>query len=286
VDAPLRERVERILGGRLAAATPVPRGYTPAQRWVVALEDGRHAFVKAAVNDMTAGWLRTEHHVYTTLAGRPFVPQLLGWEDGELPLVVLEDLSGERWPPPWRPGDVEAVLATLDTVHTTPPPHDIPAATAHFGADGWALVAQDPAAFLALGLATEAWLTRALPRLREAEADFPLDGAALLHLDVRSDNLCLRAGGAVLVDWNHACVGNPTLDLAFWLPSLEVEGGPAPEALLPGAPEAAAAVSGYFAARAGLPTIESAPRVRTVQLEQLRSALPWAARALDLDPVA
>jgi hypothetical protein len=75
------------------------------------------------------------------------------------------------------------------------------------------------------------------------------------------------------------------IDLAFWLPSLHAEGGPPPEASLPDAPEWAAMVSGFFAARAGLPLIPSAPQVREVQLFQLRTALPWAVRALGLPPL-
>jgi len=44
-------------------------------------------------------------------------------------------------------------------------------------------------------------------------------------------------------------------------------------------------MSGYMAARAGLPPPESAPGVREVQLEQLQTALPWAIRELDLPPI-
>ena len=51
-------------------------------------------------------------------------------------------------------------------------------------------------------------------------------GEAFLHLDVRSDNICIADGRAVLVDWNWASLGNPRVDLAFWLPSLSHEGGP------------------------------------------------------------
>jgi aminoglycoside phosphotransferase (APT) family kinase protein len=109
-----------------------------------------------------------------------------------------------------------------------------------------------------------------------------LGGSALLHLDVRSDNICFFHNHAILVDWNWACTGNPDLDLAFWLPSLEIEGGPLPETLLPAAPEMAAVVSGFFASQAGLTPIPDAPHVRTIQLAQLRSALPWAVRALGL----
>ena len=80
-------------------------------------------------------------------------------------------------------------------------------------------------------------------------------------------------------------MGNAVLDVAFWLPSLELEGGPKPDAVLPSGPgvaELAALVAGFFAARAGLPPPSGAPTVRGIQLAQLRPALAWACRALGL----
>jgi aminoglycoside phosphotransferase (APT) family kinase protein len=105
----------------------------------------------------------------------------------------------------------------------------------------------------------------------------------LLHLDVRSDNLCLADRGAVLVDWNLVHTGNPDLDLAAWLPSLRLEGGPAPEELLPDAGELAAALAGFFLSRAGLPPPPTAPLVRQIQLAQGEVALAWACRELALE---
>jgi aminoglycoside phosphotransferase (APT) family kinase protein len=101
-------------------------------------------------------------------------------------------------------------------------------------------------------------------------------------MDVRNDNLCFSGDRVVLVDWNLAARANPLLDVAAWLPSLHSEGGPLPEDILPDEPELAALISGFFAARAGMPNIETAPRVRGIQVEQLRSALPWATRSLRL----
>jgi aminoglycoside phosphotransferase (APT) family kinase protein len=86
--------------------------------------------------------------------------------------------------------------------------------------------------------------------------------AEALELDVRSDNICFHHGRALLVDWNGAVRGNRVMDVAAWLPSLHAEGGPPPEAVLPEAPEAAAFMCRFFAARAGLPSIPTAPRVR------------------------
>jgi aminoglycoside phosphotransferase (APT) family kinase protein len=123
-----------------------------------------------------------------------------------------------------------------------------------------------------------------LPSLLAASQECVLAGDCFLHFDVRSDNVCFEGDRTVLVDWNWAVIGNPVIDVAAWLPSLEAEGGPPPEEILPDAPEAASLVAGFFAARAGLPPPATAPRVREVQLAQLRSALPWAARALALVP--
>ena len=58
-------------------------------------------------------------------------------------------------------------------------------------------------------------------------------GDALLHLDVRSDNILIESTGrVVLVDWPHACIGAPWLDLLLMIPALVLEGGGEPEQLL------------------------------------------------------
>jgi len=135
-----------------------------------------------------------------------------------------------------------------------------------------------------LGLCSAAWLDEAAARLIDAAERAPLVGDRLVHLDVRSDNLCFRDGRAVLIDWNHALVANPELDVAFWLPSLAAEGGPQPDDVLPDAAELAAWVAGFFCRWAGGEPIPDAPHVRPLQIAQARTALPWAARALGLPP--
>jgi len=134
--------------------------------------------------------------------------------------------------------------------------------------------------------ASRHWIEAHVDVLEDAARNARLDGDALLHLDVRSDNLCLRDGLALLVDWNMACRGNPAVDVAAWLPSLADEGGPMPWELLPGEGALASLVAGYFCARAGLSPIPQAPHARPLQLAQGRIALPWAARELDLPPPA
>ncbi len=275
-------RAEPVAWGPVTTA-----GHTPARRWVVMLDDGSRAFLKVATDELTASWLRDEHLTYSLLRGAPFMPRYLGWyDDGRRPVLALEDLSGAEWPPPWTTHGVDAVLACLQEVHATAVPEGtLRAADDRLELrDGWEEVARDPEPFLALALCGRAWLEASLPPLRAAAAA-ELGGDALLHFDVRSDNICFRDGRALLVDWNWTSVGNPVLDVAAWLPSLQSEGGPEPEQILPdGAADLAAVCAGYLCAHAARTPIPTAPRVRSTQLAQARTALPWAARALGLPP--
>jgi aminoglycoside phosphotransferase (APT) family kinase protein len=229
--------------------------------------------------------LRRELVAYRAIGGR-FAPRFLGGEDhGQRPFLVIEDLSGARWPPPWTDDAVADTLAAIKSMHATSAPLP-PLAEIHGdNVRGWRTVGEDPRPFLTLGIASADWLSAALPALIEAETACPLKGTALTHFDLRSDNICLAERGSVFVDWAAACLGDPDLDLGCWLPSLAFEGGPPPEAILPRAPLVAAWISGYFAARAGLSDIADAPFVRRVQREQLSTAVPWVQRALKLLPL-
>ncbi|MDX1665196.1 MAG: phosphotransferase, partial [Candidatus Promineifilaceae bacterium] len=153
-------------------------------------------------------------------------------------------------------------------------------------AHGWEAVANDPAPFLSLGIVSQNWLEAALPSLLAIDGKAVLRGESLLHLDVRSDNICFLNNRTLLVDWNRACTGNPVFDLGASLPTVEVQGGPPPETLLPDGREIAALVSGYWASQAGLPPFPGASEVRGLQRRVLaESALPWAVRALKLPPL-
>lgn len=270
----------------LQSFQPVLGGYTSALRGVAAFADDRTAFVKAATSEQTAGWLRTEYGVYCHLNsnGADFLPRVHAWDDdGSLPILVLEDLSRAHWPPPWTPEQIGQVGETLSSLRAMPL---MPAMTSleSYREDfsGWRKVAANPSAFLALGLCAPEWLAAALPMLQAAEAAAVLAGSDFLHLDLRSDNICLVRDRAILVDWNWACTGSGQFDLASWLPSLHAEGGPLPETLLPDAPEMAAALSGFWAAQSGSHALGS--RLQALNLMQLQSALPWACRALGLPP--
>jgi hypothetical protein len=106
---------------------------------------------------------------------------------------------------------------------------------------------------------------------------------------VRSDNLLVTAGGVVFVDWPHACVGAPVFDLVAWAPSVELEGGPAPEELLALSAHGSAAehsvIAPLVAAFGGFlvgHSLQSAPpglpTLRPFQAAQGAVALAWLER--------
>ena len=210
---------------------------------------------------------------------------MVGWEDHEsAPMLVLEDLSAGKWPPPWDERRIELVLAQIRAMHGAKVSLERYAQVHGSRRANWQTVAERPETFLRLGLADARWLENALPLLLREEARCSVDGDSLTHWDLRSDNMCFAGSRVVFVDWNNACLSNPQLDIGFWLPSLAHEGGPKPERILPDAPEVAARVSGFFAALAGLPPVRDAPKVRVVQRQQLVTALAWVVRALELPP--
>ena len=280
------ERIELATGRRPAELRPAAGHGAPSnRRWVATFEDGSTAFVKIAAYDYTADWLRLERRNYELLDGRGYLPRMLGWhDDGDQPALVLEDLSAARWPPPWTPGDIDAVLRTLEEIRATPAPEGIAEA---FGEmfdirEGWEPLRADPARVVALGVFDDSWLATHGESLEAAAREARLDGLTLLHGDVRSDNLCIRDGRAILVDWNWACRGAANLDLVAWLPSLAHEGGPAPWILAPGEGALAALLAGFFLEHAGREPIPQAPHVRQLQLDQGIVSLRWACHELGI----
>jgi hypothetical protein len=279
------ERVSRLLGATVVSLSRIETlGYATAFHAVAGLDDGRTFFVKAGTEEVTSGFLRDEIKVYRSIQ-ESFMPVFHGADEGDPPILVLEDLSGRFDVPPWTDAKIAAVLDLLERLRSIEPTPELGSAERYRAgwAGCWEKVAAEPEPFLALGLCSRRWLKESLPALSAAAQAATLTGDVLAHIDIRSDNLAFVDGHAKLADWNWACAGHPQLDLACWLPSLHAEGGPRPEALMPeGGGEFAALLSGVWAAVAGLPPPPTAPSVRAVQLAQLRVALPWAARALGL----
>jgi hypothetical protein len=93
--------------------------------------------------------------------------------------------------------------------------------------------------------------------------------------------MCFHKGRIVLVDWNWTSLANSEADIAAWLPSLHLEGGPPPWEIQPGVGEIAAWIAGVWAAVVGTPPPQTADAsVRELQRRQLAVALDWVDRDL------
>jgi Phosphotransferase enzyme family len=263
---------------------PVGGGYTRAPKLRVRLQSGESRFVKFAENDeLAARSIVAETRVYGSVTA-PFLPTLYDMfvADGRA-LIVLEDLTDATWPPPY-PDDVAPLFEALEAVASIAAPPDLPR-LAEREETPWQRIAREPELVLGLGVCSESWLQRALPALLDAEARVPLSGDRLVHHDVWAENLCFTARGAVLVDWAEARIGNPAIDVAFALLSLQVEVAVTPQ--IEDEPALAAFVTGVIAAEAAapLPTwTASDSTLRADQLDDLRVALRWVAAQLALPP--
>ncbi len=275
-DVTLRGIVTTIVGQPVRSLDPIPGagGYTPAIRRAATLADGTAVFVKAAVDDgFTRGALAAEIAAYAAIGERAFAPTPIGGSDD---VLVLPDLRRAHWPLPWREGDIDRAKAMLAELAIAPAPAALPTLeqTQGFALRAWSDVAREPTRLLALALCSPQWLDLALPLLLEAEGRGALEGDALVHADVRSDNICLldatkdgarwQTGdghGVLLVDWNNACRGRPDFDAVCFAETVAAETGRSPDELLPDAdPALVVMVAGYFAANAPLPIIAAAPR--------------------------
>ncbi|HSF86430.1 MAG TPA: aminoglycoside phosphotransferase family protein [Acidimicrobiia bacterium] len=209
------------------------------------------------------------------------MPELIGWDDdGVYPFLILEDLSWASWPPPWTTAGIDAVLAATSELAALPAPAWLPSwKETEDEFRKWRVIAEEPSGFAASSLMSPQWLDQALPALVAAEAVLDVCGDAVVHADIRSDDVWLTPL-AKLVDWNWTRRGDPELDVAAWLPSLYLEGGPAPWDIRPhSTPSVVAALAGYFCYYANLPPSPYvAPEVRDLQRDQAAVCLDWLAQ--------
>ncbi|HEX7590280.1 MAG TPA: phosphotransferase, partial [Demequinaceae bacterium] len=111
-------------------------------------------------------------------------------------------------------------------------------------------------------------------------------GDALVHGDIRADNILIDGNRAWIVDWPYASVGAPWLDLATFLPSVEMQGGGSAHAIFAAHPLArdvphedlralVAALAGYFFVQSLQPEVPEIPTLRAFQWAQAVPAIRW-----------
>jgi aminoglycoside phosphotransferase (APT) family kinase protein len=223
------------------------------------------------------------------------VPRLL-WslETGGWVALAFEDVDGRLPAQPWVPDELDRVLDAVVDLAAALTPSPVPPEVAGWVADWgplrdgeWRRLREDEDG---VRPRLDPWSAHHLDALVDLEAGAgpACAGDTLLHLDLRADNLLLTPHRVLVVDWPHARVGAPWLDAVGFAPSVAMQGGPPPEALLAripaarvAAPEAItaalAAVAGYFTRNALLPPPPGLPTLRPFQDAQGVIAREWLA---------
>lgn len=301
VPLPVREAIETVCGAPVIGAKTQAGGFSPGAAARVSCADGTRWFVKAASADLNRDAPRLHRQEAGVLAGldpliaagRLPVPRLRGAvELGPWFALVVDDVAGRQPALPWQDGEVDLVLAALDrlTEALTPAPTTVPAIAEYLGTDftGWRTLSRTPG-----DDRIDPWSRARLSELAGLEATWTTRAAGdtLLHGDIRADNLLLTGNGVVVVDWPHACRGAAFADLVFFAPSVAMQGGPEPAALLAKSragraanPDALAAVvcamAGFFTERSLRPPPPGLPTLRRFQAAQAEVACRWLATML------
>ncbi|MCW2932863.1 MAG: aminoglycoside phosphotransferase [Actinomycetia bacterium] len=293
--------IERACGSAVIEARTQPGGFSPGVAARVRCADGSRFFVKAASADLNADAPRLHRQEARVLADLdPLivarhlpVPRLIGTaEHGPWFALIIDDLTGHQPAIPWQDAQLDLVLAALGQLaeNLTPVPVEVPGVAQYLGDDftGWRNLSRKPA-----DDRIDPWSRARRTELAALEATWSAHAAGdtLLHADIRADNLLLTSNGVMVVDWPHACRGAAFTDLVLFAPSVAMQGGPEPAALLARSragrdanPDAVRAVvcalAGYFTERSLAPPPPGLPTVRRFQAAQGEVTRRWLATLL------
>ena len=304
-DMPARVRgeIERWLGGAVVRAATQPTGFTPGVAARLTVDDGCRVFVKGAgpePNPATPAMHRREASIVAALPPDVPVPRLLwSYDEGKEGWIVLvfEDVEGHHPVQPWGTDDLHRVIAAMEDLSTLLTPSPLSSATV--GTAGYIFAERDwrrlrdeqPSRFDYL----DEWSRRHMQTLVEIEETIEkaLLGETLLHNDIRADNILLTPKDVWFVDWPHANVGPPWLDVVAFAPSVTMQGGPPPEEVISrhsatrtadsdAITAAVVALAGFFTHRAAQPPPPGLPTVRAFQDAQGVIARRWIAQRTGL----
>lgn len=298
IPASVRAEVEAILGSEVVLASSQDGGFSPGSADRVVTADGRRAFVKTAHDEVNAESLdihRMEASISAVLPASVPAPRLVGTVDrGGWIALVLEDVEGRHPGTPWRDDELHAVLDALHAMggSSLPPDPVFPSAAESvrppFG--GWERLREGTGLVPALPDGLDTWAAARLDLLADLARRAPDDvaGTALVHQDVRADNLLVRADGSVvIVDWPWAARGAPWFDalgllinVRLYAPTADVEAVVARHPVFEGMPADAATrvlsgFAGFFVEASCQPPSPGIPTLRSFQRDQGIATLGW-----------
>ncbi|MDM7832384.1 phosphotransferase family protein [Cellulomonas edaphi] len=298
----VRTRIAELAGAQVTAEISATSGFSPGFAAVLELADGRGVFVKAVSseqNPVSPDLARAEARVAACLP--PQVPApALQWssDDGDWVILGFDVVHGRSPALPWQPDELDAVLAAVaDLSRVAPlPGHTLPRTEDQLAQDftGWRkIAAMDPAEQdrgEAAGGEVGRWARQHLDLLQGCEQASlrAVAGTSLVHGDLRADNVLIDPDHrrVWLIDWPHASVGAPWLDVAFMLPSVALQDGGDPATIFRSQPASEgvsddelraglAGLAGYFVWSSLQPPPPGIPNLRRFQAAQGMATLRW-----------
>jgi serine/threonine protein kinase len=230
----VRADIEAMLQGSVVYAKSCGGGFSPGFASRLTLDDGRRAFVKAVDGHRwptEASHCRAEAEVAGHLpVGLPVARLLNAQDDGRWVILSFEYVDGVEPFQPWTAPQIRRVVAQAVAFAGSATPAPVELSRDHPRLGGWAALAANPSGPARLHTIS-AWASEHLSRLTVIERD-GLDAAqgdSLVHFDLYPHNVLLTRERVVFVDWPHARLGAPVVDLITLLSSVAADGiDPAP----------------------------------------------------------
>jgi aminoglycoside phosphotransferase (APT) family kinase protein len=295
LPASLRRRITTLAGSEVIEAATATSGFSNGFAGRLTLNGRHRVFVKVMseqANPVGARMYRDEVGVLQRMPREAPVPRLLDSFEA--------DIGGERWvcllvehidgraPDLRRSGELDRVIdLTMRLAELDPSPiSDLPLLAAAAGTfDRWRAVdAADEGVD-----SYDPWLRVNLERVRRTASSWSsaIAGTALVHGDLRPDNIVVTDQGAWAVDWPSAGVGAGWVDTLLMLPALAMlADGPDPAEVAARHPllstvdhdavdAALAAALGYFVTSSLLDPPPGLPTVRAFQRAQADVIVRW-----------
>lgn len=296
VPAEVVDAIAAQAGATVASANGATFGFSPGFAGVVTFADGKRTFLKvmsAERDPWSIDINRREAEILAALPPEVPAAALLWMLELEPWLVfATEAVDGDHPSPATDAGDAAVMWDVMTHLATVPAPAHLPPfhEYQHDVLDRWQTLASTPdrdARLASLGADGE-WVATHLDSLLtwEREAIDASKGDALVHGDLRADNVLVAESRAVIVDWPHAARGAAWLDLAAYLPSFEMNGGGSAAKAFRAHPLShgvsvahelaiVAALAGYFTVMSTEPPAPPLPGLREFQRAQATPALNW-----------
>lgn len=293
----VRAWVAAEIGSPVVEAATQAGGFSPGAAARLVCADGTRAFVKAVgvpLNPESPDLHRKEIRLAAAMPEHPALPRVLAtYDDGMWVALLFEDLQGRHPRLPWEPTELTRVLDTLAELAPLLDPSPLPAdELGDLGKDLTATLAAWPELAAAPPADLAPWTRKHLDRLAELAATPVASGTALVHVDLRADNMLLTGDGRVcLFDWAQAAVGPGWIDPALLMLEVDAYGGHDVDAIIATHPLtrdvdpeqvtlAVLTVAGLLHRQSRRPAPPGLPKLRAYQRAYADASTDWLRRRL------